>query len=286
MSSNSMLVFVTGVVALSAALLAWFVIDIGVGTMARYRAHFTERTNFQVREFFLFIDPAKIFLAHIAMTTLGATLAGLAARNVLVAVPVFFALGLLPRLAYARLRKRRLLKFEEQLPDALMMLAGALRAGLSLSGAISQLVVEAQAPLGQEFALMLREQRLGVTLEQSLNGLVRRIPTQTTILVVSAMRIASETGGGLAEMLERTANTVRSRLQIEGKIRALTAQGKLQAWVVGLLPMTLMLILDHMEPDSMSVLWHSRMGWGALAAIAFLEFLGIYVIRRIVAIDV
>jgi tight adherence protein B len=143
-----------------------------------------------------------------------------------------------------------------------------------------------EAPLAQEFTLMLREQRLGVTLEQSLNNLARRVPTQATVLVVSAMRIASETGGGLAETLERTANTIRSRLQMEGKIGALTAQGKLQAWVVSLLPMLLMLILNHMEPEAMSYLWHTRLGWATLAGIALLESLGVYVIRRIVAIDV
>ena len=150
----------------------------------------------------------------------------------------------------------------------------------------TQLVIEAPAPLGQEFTLLLREQRLGATLEQSLNGLARRIPTPTTVLTVSAMRIASETGGGLAEMLERTSHTVRSRLQIEGKIRALTAQGKLQAWIVGLLPIGLMLVLDQMQPVTMSVLWNTPMGWGALAGIGVLEALGIFVIRRIVAIDV
>ncbi|WP_370593154.1 type II secretion system F family protein [Rugamonas violacea] len=265
---------------------SWLLIDIGSVTLQRYRAHFTERTRFQIREFFLFVDPGKVFLAHIVLMTLMAIVAGVAAGNALPGVVVFLLLAFFPRALYAWLRKRRLRKFEEQLPDALMMLAGGLRAGLSLSTAITQLVLEAQAPLGQEFSLMLREQRMGVTVEQSLNGLMRRVPTPTTILVVSSMRIANETGGSLAEMLERTANTVRSRLQIEGKIRALTAQGKLQAWVVGLLPLMLMLVLDHMEPEAMSQLWHTRMGWGALAAIAFLECMGVYVIRRIVAIDV
>ena len=286
MSTANTLLLLSAIAALSAATLAWLLIDIGVGTMARYRAHFTERTRFQAREFFLFIDPAKIFLAHAAVMTLGSITAGLVTGSVVVAAIVFTVVALLPRLVYAWLRKRRLLKFEEQLPDALTMLAGALRAGLSLNTAMAQLVIEARAPLGQEFSLMLREQRLGVTLEQSLNGLVRRVPTQTTVLVVSAMHIAAETGGGLAEMLERTANTVRNRLQIEGKIRALTAQGKLQAWVVGLLPLLLMFVLDHLQPVAMSQLWHSHMGWGALAVIATLEFLGIFVIRRIVAIDV
>lgn len=286
MNASPMLFFITSVAALAAATLAWLIIDIGISTMARYRAHFTERTRFQAREFFLFVDPTRIFMAHAALTTLGAIFAGLVSGSVLVAGAVFSVLAVLPRVLYAWLRRRRLHQFEEQLPDALMMLAGALRAGLSLNMSIAQLVVEAPVPLGQEFTLMLREQRLGVTLEQSLNGLVRRVPTQTTILVVSAMRIATETGGGLAEMLERTASTVRSRLQIEGKISALTAQGKLQAWIVGLLPMLLMLILAQMEPAAMDQLWHTRMGWGALAVIGTLECLGIYVIRRIVAIDV
>lgn len=286
MNAGVMVTLITTVAAIAVALFTWLVIDIGMVALNRYRAHFTERTRFHVREFFLFVDPAKVFLAHVTLMTLLAVATGLAAGSALLGAFILLLLALLPRAVYAWLRRQRLRKFEEQLPDALMMLAGGLRAGLSLITAISQLVVEAQAPLGQEFSLMLREQRLGVTLDQSLNGLVRRVPTQTTILVVSAMRIASETGGGLAEMLERTANTVRSRLQIEGKIRALTAQGKLQAWIVGLLPLTLMLVLDHMEPAAMSHLWHSRMGWGALAAIATLECLGVYVIRRIVAIDV
>jgi tight adherence protein B len=184
------------------------------------------------------------------------------------------------------MRRRRLRRFEEQLPDALMMLAGGLRAGVGLNSAIRQLVAEAEPPLSQEFTLMLREQRLGVTLQQSLGNLARRVPTPTTTLVVSAMRIAAETGGGLAETLERTAHTIRSRLQMEGKIRALTSQGKLQAWVVGALPLLLMLVLDKMEPVAMGELWHTAMGWAVLALIGFLEFMGVYVIRRIVAIDV
>jgi len=286
MNTQAILIGLTIVAAIAATLFAWFVIDIGITSMARYRAQFTERTHFQAREFFLFIDPSRVFSTHVALVVLGCIGTALLTRSFVLGIGVGAALGFLPRFVYDRLRQRRLRRFEEQLPDALTTLSGALRAGLSLRSAIGQLVIEAPAPLGQEFTLLLREQRLGATLEQSLNGLVRRIPTPTTILTVSAMRIASETGGGLAEMLERTAHTVRSRLQIEGKIRALTAQGKLQAWIVGLLPIALMLVLDQMQPVTMSVLWNTPMGWGALAGIGVLEALGIFVIRRIVAIDV
>lgn len=286
MNAPDTLTLITCIVAVSAGLLCWFAIDMGTVTLARYKTSFTERTRFQVQEFFLFIDPKKLFVANIAVMALGGVLAWVVTGTAVVAVPVFFALALLPRLLYAWMRKRRLALFEEQLPDALMMLSGGLRAGVGLSSAIAQLVSEAQPPLAQEFALMLREQRLGVTLEQSLNNLGRRIPTQTTALVVSAMRIASETGGGLAETLERTAITIRSRLQMEGKIGALTAQGKLQAWVVGALPLLLMFVLNKMEPEAMSHLWHTNIGWGTLIVIGLLEFLGVYMIRKIVAIDV
>jgi tight adherence protein B len=281
-----MIMLITSIVALAAAMIAWFAIDVGTVTLARYRASFTERTKFQVQEFFLFIDVKKLFVANLAIMSLGAAITYVLTRSVLLAVPVFFACALLPRVLYAWMRQRRLLQFEEQLPDALMMMAGGMRAGVGLSSAIAQVVAEAPNPVGQEFSLLLREQRLGVTLEQSLNNLARRMPTQTTALVVSAMRIAAETGGGLAETLERTSSTIRSRLQMEGKIRALTAQGKLQAWVVGLLPVGLMLVLNAMEPGAMSLLWHSRIGWATLAVLAVLEFMGIYVIRKIIDIDV
>ncbi len=286
MSGGATVLLISVVIALAAALLAWFLIEVGGATLRRYRANFTERAQFQVREFFLFIDPRQLFALNLAAMGLGAVLAWLASGSVLLALLCLATLAGAPRLLYGAMRRRRMRQFEHQLPDALMMLAGAMRAGAGFGTALTQLLVEAPAPLGQEFSLMLREQRIGVTLEQSLNNLAHRVPTQTTVLVVSAMRIAAETGGGLAETLERTAGTIRSRLQMEGKIRALTAQGKLQAWVVGLLPVALALVLGKMEPAAMDLLWHSRAGWATLAVLLVLEAMGVYVIRKIIAIDV
>ena len=286
MMSSTVLLSYTVVVALASAVLAWFVIDMGTVTLKRYRTSFTKSAGFKAREFFLFIDPRKLFIVNLAGMALVPLLVSILTGSALLGVPVLLFMALLPRTLYAWMRKRRMRQFEEQLPDALMMLAGGMRAGIGLNAAIAQLVTETAGPLGKEFTLLLREQRLGLQLEQSLSNLARRVPTQTTTLVVSAMRIANETGGGLAETLERTAHTVRSRLQMEGKIGALTAQGKLQAWVVGALPLALMLVLNKMEPEAMAYLWHDRIGWATLAVIGVLEGLGVYVIRRIVAIDV
>jgi tight adherence protein B len=274
------------VVALSAGLLTWFLIQIGTDTLARYKSTFTARAKFQAQEFFLFIDPRQLFVANIAFMAMGGTVVWIFTGSLVLGLAAFASLALMPRYLYAWMRKKRLLKFEEQLPDALMMIAGGMRAGAGLTSAIQQLVAEAQPPISQEFSLLVREQRLGVTLEQALSNLNRRVPTQTTTLVVSAMRIATETGGGLAETLERTSHTIRSRLQMEGKIRALTAQGKLQMWVVGMLPLGLMAVLNTMEPEAMGLMWSTRIGWATLAAIAVFEFLGFYVIKKIITIDV
>ena len=255
-------------------------------SMARYRATFTERTRFQAQEFFLFIDPQQAVRGQPGGDGAGRTGAWLVTGSVLIAIPVFFALALLPALAVrvdARTAAAQVRAAAARCTDdAHRRPARRRRPGLGHPAAGQR----RRAAVGQEFALLLREQRLGVTLEQSLTNLARRVPTQTTTLVVSAMRIASETGGGLAETLERTAHTIRSRLQMEGKIGALTAQGKLQAWVVGLLPVLLMLVLDKMEPEAMRMLWHTPLGWATLVVIAFLEVMGVFVIRKIIAIDV
>lgn len=286
MNAQSTLLLIVAVTALAAALLAWFAIDVGTTTLRKYRAEFTEKAQFQAREFFLFIDPRKLFAVNLATMALGAMAAWLLTGSWWLSLPIVGALALMPRVLYAWMKARRLRQFEEQLPDALMMLGGSLRAGAGLNNALQQLVVQSQPPLSQEFSLMLREQRLGVTMEHSLANLSRRVPSATCTLVVSAMRIATETGGGLAETLERTSQTIRGRLQMEGKINALTAQGKMQAWVVGGLPVMLMLVLNNMEPEGMSYLWHTQIGWATLCVLVFLEVMGVYLIRKITTIDV
>ena len=286
MEQHTLVLLVTAVMAVAAAMLAWLVLDRGHSAWARYRARFTEAARFQAQEFFLLVDPRRLFVVNFAVMALGAVLVWVLTGSIALGLAAFFGLALLPRFVVGWMRKRRLHAFEEQLPDALMMLSGGLRAGASLTSAIQQMAAESPKPLSQEFSLILREQRLGLSMEQCLNNLARRVPTPTTTLVVSAMRIASETGGGLAETLERTAHTIRSRLQMEGKIDALTAQGKLQAWVVGSLPLLLMLILSKMEPEAMGLLWTTHLGWATLEVLAFLEVMGVYLIRQITTIDV
>ncbi len=276
----------TVAVALAATLLVWALIDIGTNGLARYRRVFTERTHFSLRELFLFIEPSRLFMLNLAAMLLVAVLAWAVTRSLMLSLLAAVALAFVPRIVLRFLHRRRLDKMEQQLPDALMMLAGGMKAGVSMTQAIQQLVLEAQPPISQEFDLMLREQRLGVPLDEALDNLNGRVPLQSVTLTVSAMRIAGETGGQLAETLERAAQTLRSKLAMEGKIRALTSQGKLQAIVVGALPVFLILVLNEMEPQAMHLMFTTRAGWATLVVIALLEFFGVLIIRKIVDIDV
>ncbi|ETF02297.1 type II secretion system protein [Advenella kashmirensis W13003] len=245
----------------------------------------TETTQ-RLQDFFVFIDPSALWSGHIVLSFLLAlavwAISGLWWLAGMVGVLVF----LLPNRLVHRMRQRRLAQFDRQLPDMLLALAAALRAGAGVHAALARVTAEAVPPLSQEFALMQRQQRLGVPFEQSLDHLLLRMPSEASGLFVSALKIASQSGGNLAEALERIATTLQSRLQIQDRIRSLTSQGKMQAWVMAGLPLVLMLVLNALDPAAMAMMWHHPAGWLVLGLILFLETLGLWFILKIVNIDV
>jgi tight adherence protein B len=272
--------------ATAVMLLVAFTIETGVRALARHRLLATERVRLSMLELFLFLDPQMLYVAAALFCLVVVTAILIATRSPAVALMSGAAAASLPVAVIYWLRRRRRRSLRSQFPDMLLMLSGALRAGSSLTTAMHQIGPELSSPVSQEIALVLREQRLGVSLDGALEGFASRVSLPSVSLAVAAMRIAHDSGGGLAEALERAAATLRSQLAIESKIRALTSQGKLQALIVGVLPILLLLILMRMEPAEMSLLFVTRMGIATLITIAVLEFLGVYVIHRIVAIDV
>lgn len=273
-------------VALATGAAVWMLSGVVFQAFARQRDAFTEQAGVRLSEAFLFIDPSRLWIAAMVLAGIAASLTMVLTQLWILAAAAAIAGMILPGRWLNRLRLRRQQRFDVQLPDALLALAGGLRAGSSVQGAVGHVVSEADAPLGQELGLMLRQQRLGVSFEDALLNLQERLPTEATVLLVSSLRIASDTGGNLADALERIASTVRSRLHMEGRIRALTAQGRLQALVVGLLPALLLLVLHKLEPEAMAELWRTPMGWATLAILVMMETCGLWLIRRIVRVDV
>ncbi len=284
--ANSTIAIYVAAFALGAAVFSWGAIEIGSKALAKYRETFTTETNVKLRELFLFTDPQRLYALHLAFILLVGLVVWVVSGAWPVVLGALIVAVMLPRFLLKRMRQRRLDTIEAQLPDAMLVMAGALRAGMSLTASIQQLVQEGRPPITQEFSLVLREQRLGVQLDTALSNLDARVPLQSMTLAIAAMRIATETGGGLAEALERAATTLRTKLAMEGKIRALTAQGKLQAWVVGMLPLVLLLVLLKMEPIYMAKIFTTHIGWATLVVIGLLEFFGVWLIRKIVLIDV
>ncbi|MCK6408431.1 MAG: type II secretion system F family protein, partial [Thauera sp.] len=178
------------IVAITVALFVWALVDIGSRLLQAWRDRFTRETGFHLRELFLFIDPARLYVLNLALTVLGAGAAWLISGSLIVALALALVLALSPSIAFRRLRARRIERIEQQLPDALQMLAGTARAGLSLPAAIRQVTTELAPPLSQELMLLQHEQRLGVSLDDALENLALRMPTQPVKLLVSAMRIA------------------------------------------------------------------------------------------------
>ena len=198
----------------------------------------------------------------------------------------FLALLALPRIALKRMAVKRRVHFNNALPDALAQIAGAMRAGATFTTALQSVVEEQKGPLGQEFGLMLREQRVGARLEDALDNLGERVQSEELDLVISATMISQEIGGNLGEILQRLSETLRRKMEMEGKIKALTAQGILQGIVVTLLPFFILGALLVAEPAATRPIFTSLLGWIFLFIIIVLEIIGGLMIKKIVSIDI
>lgn len=279
------IVFVLSIVIV-AAVLSWFLQQYVSHAYQRYRNAFKKEATLRMSEFFLFLDPAQLWFANLVLCGFVVAFVYMVAGSVWLSAAAGALTVVAPQYTIKHLKRRRLRRFDEQLPDLLQALAGALRAGSGVQSALRHIVAQSPVPLAQEFGLVLREQRMGVSLEQALAGLYRRMPTEGAGLVVSSLKIAAQSGGSLAETLERIAATLRARLHLLGRVQALTSQGRMQAWVMACLPIVLGVVLNQLDPDSMQVLWQTPLGWTVLGVIAGLELTGILFIRRIVDIQV
>lgn len=281
-----MMALAVGATALAAAVLAWLAQAWLRDAWRRYRQAFTAEARLRLSEFFLFVDPAQLWVLTVALCATAAVLAYLASGSLALAGACGGAGLTLPRWLAVRAVALRQTRFDEQLPEALLTMAWSLRAGASLPAALRAVVAEGNAPMAQEIGLLLREQRMGIALDACLENLHERMPTEGTGLMCAALRIAVRTGGNLSDALERIAVNLRARLHIHKRIHALTAQGRMQAWVVGALPVLLLIVLDQLEPEAMAALWQTPAGWTVLGIILVLESLGIYLIRRLTRIEV
>jgi tight adherence protein B len=183
-------------------------------------------------------------------------------------------------------RRRRLKAFAAQLPDALEMLARSLRAGQSMGFGMSMVASEMSDPIATEFGRVFEEQNLGISLEDSFKDFTERIPNLDLSFFSTAVILQRQTGGDLAEILDKIGALIRDRFRIWGQVQALTGEGRLSGVVLLALPFVLFLAVYQLNPDYIMVLFTDPLGKQMLATAIFMQVLGALLIRKIVNIQV
>ena len=183
-------------------------------------------------------------------------------------------------------RRKRLNKFLEHLPDTLELMSRALQAGHAFAESLHMVSTEMPEPIATEFRKTYEEQNLGLSLKLALENLTQRIPLLDLRLCVTAILIQRETGGNLAEILEKVAHTIRERFRIMEDLRTLTTSSRMSAWILCGLPIFVAVAVTFMNPDYMSVLWRDPRGHQLVAVAMALQVTGMLVIRKILRIKI
>jgi tight adherence protein B len=182
--------------------------------------------------------------------------------------------------------ERRRKAFAEQLPDNLQVLASALRAGHSFVGAMSVVIDDADEPSKTEFGRVVADEQLGVPLEDAIRGVVKRMDNEDLEQVALVAALQRQTGGNMAEVLERVTETIRERFELRRMVKTLTAQGRMTRWIVSALPVTLLIAISIINPQYTKPLFTSTGGRLALMVAAVMVVTGSLVIKKIVNIKV
>ena len=282
--------------AVSFGLIAYCIGNAFYGVADEWRARMLEETELQLDELFLQIPARQIMnLAStiaLGIGTLAFMLVAASGEEIRLKSAAASGLGLfgvilwIPRLLLKFLRQRRREKFGDQLEEALVSMSNSLKAGFSIQQAIESVVKQGKQPISIEFKLMMQQSRLGMSLDDALHNMAKRVDVEDFNLVATAIATARITGGDLTGILERLAELIRERMRIQRKVRSLTAQGRLQGLVLGLMPIFLLGVLSLINPKVITEFFTQPMGIALFGCVLVLEFCGYMMIRKIVAIEI
>lgn len=183
-------------------------------------------------------------------------------------------------------KEKRRQEFENKILDLTMGLANAMKAGMALPQALEKIGGQLSGAMGDEIATMLREYRLGMGIADAISRMSDRMPCEDLRLLSSAVKLTTQTGGSLVDVMEQLVDTIRSRTEFQQKLRTLTAQGKFEALAMASAPLAAFILLYFCQPDLMQPLVTTSTGWIAIGVAMGLEIAGYFVIKKIVTIEV
>lgn len=227
-----------------------------------------------------------LFLMSISAFAFSAYLLYLRLQSPIVSLAVGIVAALMPLAFVYFKRQKRIEKFEQGLPVALDLMVSALRVGHSFTAAIGVVTRECPDPVGSEFKICYDEQNYGLDMRTALENLITRLPLQDLKIVVTAILIQRESGGNLAELLEKASDVIRQRFRLRKQVMVHTAQGRLTGWILTLLPIFLGMGLYVINPKTMSLLWTRPLGVKMLIVAGCMLVVGTLLIQKIVRIDI
>jgi tight adherence protein B len=234
----------------------------------------------------LHITPSRLLMFSGMAGILGALAVSVVSPSILFMVGGGLVAASAPFLHLWWRRKKRFDQFLEHLPDALDLMSRGLSAGHAFSEALHMVAAEMPDPIASEFRKTYEEQNLGLSLKLALENLTERIPLLDLKMCVTAVLIQRETGGNLAEILEKVAYTIRERFRIMGDLKTLTTSSRLSAWLLCGLPIFVALAVTVMNPDYMAILWKDQRGHYMIGAAVIMQITGMLIVRKILDIKI
>lgn len=242
-----------------------------------------------------FVSPGRLFRLQLAFALIPGFLVPICFLLAGFAEPVFllvfgaafgFAGWKLTRFYFNHLVRKRQAAFELKILDLTSGLANALKAGMAFPQAMERIAARMDGPMREELAIVLREYRLGMEMPRALERLVERMPCEDMQLLTASVRLTTQTGGSLAEVLAEMTEMIRGRREFAAKVKTLTAQGRFEGYVLGFMPVIAFALFYFIQPEIMSVLFTTLIGWTAIGVTVALEAIGFVIISKITAIEV
>jgi len=266
--------------------IAYVLVPSFAGRVSQIQEKRSEKASNDLHKMFIYTEKQRLVSVFTVTPFILAVLGFILLRNFW-GVIIGAGLGLIvPNMLINNIRKKRLNDFSKQLVDAFMLLSSSLKAGLSLQQAFEVLIEEMPAPIKDEFALVIQENKMGVSLDDCLNHLKQRIPLDDLELFTISIGIARETGGDLTEIFGNLVYTIREKKKLDNRVRVLTVQGRMQGAIMGLLPIVFAVFIYFVNPNNFDVMLKDKMGqmlliWGVVS-----EIIGVILIKKLSRVEI
>lgn len=222
--------------------------------------HISKRLKTRIIQADINTTPAMILVTAAVLAVIGFVGVSMFINIIALELVAGAVLGYLPMGLLSFKRARRIKQFNAALPEAIDMMGRALRAGHSMTASINIIAEQSVEPVRSEFNEVFKQQNFGLPLRDAMGQMLDRVPSQDLRVVVTGILVQKETGGNLAEILDRTSNTIRERLKIQGEIKTHTAQGRMTGWILCMLPVVMLLVINMINPGYSKVLVDTKIG--------------------------